>query len=165
MDSATAGSPRPSMTRRTLRNLLAMLALAVVPPAGAQAPPPLPPPAPPGQAADPIGGKLFPPELIMTHQAEIGLEDKQRETILKELEKAQAQFPRLQWQLQAASQQLSKLLDDSPVNEAKALAQAGEVMKLETEIKRAHLGLLIRIRNTLSDAQRSKLQALRRASP
>jgi hypothetical protein len=38
-------------------------------------------------------------------------------------------------------------------------------MKLETEIKRTHLGLLIRIRNTLSDTQRSKLQALRRASP
>jgi Spy/CpxP family protein refolding chaperone len=148
------------MTRRVLRNLLATLALAIGPPALAEGPPTPPPPA-----ADPIGSKLFPPELIMTHQAEIGLEDKQRESILKELEKAQAQFPRLQWQLQAASQQLSKLLDESPVNEAKALAQAAEVMKLETEIKRAHLGLLIRIRNALSDAQRSKLQALRQASP
>ena len=44
-------------------------------------------------APDPIGSKLFPPELIMTHQAELGLEDRQRETILKELEKAQSQFP------------------------------------------------------------------------
>jgi len=149
------------MTRRALRNVLAMLALAVGPPAVAQG---SGTPTPP-QAQDPLGSKLFPPELIMTHQAEIGLEDKQRESILKELEKAQGQFPRLQWQLQAASQQLSKLLDESPINEAKALAQAAEVMKLETEIKRAHLGLLIRIRNVLSDAQRSKLQALRRASP
>lgn len=146
------------MTRHPLRILLAALALAVGPPAAAQAPPPAP-------ASDPIGSKLFPPELIMTHQAEIGLEDRQREAILKELEKAQAQFPRLQWQLQAASQQLSKLLDAPQVDEAKALAQAGEVMKLENEIKRAHLGLLIRIRNTLSDTQRSKLQALRRTSP
>jgi Spy/CpxP family protein refolding chaperone len=148
------------MTRRVLRNLLATLTLAIGPPALAEGPP-----TPPAQAADPIGSKLFPPELIMTHQAEIGLEDKQRETILKELEKAQAQFPRLQWQLQAASQQLAKLLDAPQVDEAKALAQAGEVMKMETEIKRAHLGLLIRIRNALSDTQRSKLQALRRAAP
>ena len=148
------------MNRRVLRNFLAALALAAGPPALAQAPG-----TTPASAVDPIGSKLFPPELIMTHQAELGLDDKQRETILKELEGAQAQCPRLQWQLQAASQQLSKLLDESPVNEAKALAQAGEVMKLETEIKRAHLGLLIRIRNTLSDTQRSKLQALRRASP
>ncbi|HZW89534.1 MAG TPA: periplasmic heavy metal sensor [Myxococcaceae bacterium] len=147
------------MNRHLLRTLLVALALAVGPPAAAQAPQ-----APPAPASDPIGSKLFPPELIMTHQAEIGLEDKQREAILKELEKAQAQFPRLQWQLQAASQQLSKLLDAPQVDEAKALAQAGEVMKLETEIKRTHLGLLIRIRNTLSDTQRSKLQALRRTS-
>ena len=148
------------MTRRALRNLLATLALAVGPPAAAEGPP-----TPPAQAADPIGSKLFPPELIMAHQAELGLEDRQREAILKELEKAQAQFPRLQWQLQAASQQLSRLLDAPQVDEAKALAQAAEVMKLETEIKRAHLTLLIRIRNTLSDTQRSKLQALRRAGP
>jgi Spy/CpxP family protein refolding chaperone len=146
------------MTRRALRTLLATLALAVGPTARAQG---QPPPTPP-QAQDPLGSKLFPPELIMTHQAEIGLEDKQREAIVKELEKAQAQFPRLQWQLQAATEQLVKLLDAPQIDEAKALAQAGEVMKLETEIKRAHLGLLIRIRNTLSEAQRAKLQALRR---
>lgn len=148
------------MNRRALHVLLVTLAVAVGRPAAAEGPH-----SPPPQAADPIASKLFPPELIMTHQAEIGLEDRQREAILKELEKAQAQFPRLQWQLQAASEQLSKLLDAPQVDEAKALAQAGEVMKLETEIKRAHLGLLIRIRNTLSDTQRSKLQALRRASP
>jgi Spy/CpxP family protein refolding chaperone len=147
------------MNRISFRTLLVTLALTVAPPVAAESPP-----SPP-QAPDPLAGKLFPPELIMTHQSEIGLEDKQREAILKELEKAQAQFPRLQWQLQAASEQLAKMLDDSPINEAKALAQAGEVMKLETEIKRAHLALLIRIRNTLSDTQRGKLQALRRGSP
>ena len=148
------------MTRSLMSTLVATLTLAVGPPAAAQSPP-----APPAPASDPIGSKLFPPELIMSHQAELGLEDKQREAILKELEKAQSQFPRLQWQLQAASQQLSQLLDAPQVDEAKALAQAGEVMKLETEIKRAHLALLIRIRNTLTDTQRSKLQALRRATP
>jgi len=98
----------------------------------------------------------------MEHQGEIGLDDRQREAILKDLERTQSQFPRLQWQLQAASQQLSRLLDAPQVDEVKALAQAGEVMKLETEIKRTHLGLLIRIRNVLTDAQRAKLQAIRR---
>ncbi len=149
------------MNRRALRNLLATLALALGPPAAAQAPAPG---TPPPQSADPIGSKLFPPELIMSHQADLGLDDRQREAILKELERAQTQFPRLQWQLQAATEQLSRLLDAPQVDEAKALAQAGEVMKLETEIKRAHLALLIRIRNTLSEAQRARLQAMRRGS-
>jgi len=145
----------------TWRALLTLLLLAVALPAKAEGPPA----PPPSQAADPIGSKLFPPELVMEHQAELGLDDRQREAILKELERAQSQFPRLQWQLQAASQQLSRLLDAPQVDEAKALAQAGEVMKLETEIKRTHLALLIRIRNTLTDGQRGKLQAIRRGGP
>jgi Spy/CpxP family protein refolding chaperone len=116
-------------------------------------------------AADPIGGKLFPPELIMTHQAELGIDERQRDAILKELERVQAQFPRLQWQLQAATEQLSSLLDAAKIDETKALAQAGEVMKLEIEIKKTHLGMLIRIRNLLTDAQRVKLLEIKRAMP
>lgn len=141
------------MTCRALWILLACLALA--PPGRAAESPPAP-------GGDPIAGKLFPPELIMANQAELGLDDRQRDAILKELERAQSQFPRLQWQLQAAAQQLAKILDAPQVDEAKALAQASEVMKLETEIKKAHLTLLIRIRNVLTEAQRAKLQTLRR---
>src|SRR5271170_591230 len=59
---------------------------------------------------DPIGGKLYPPELIMSHQGELGIDERQRDAILKEIERAQAQFPRLQWQVQAAAEQLSSLL-------------------------------------------------------
>ena len=141
------------MNRRALWILLTFLLLA--PPGRAAESPGAP-------GADPIGSKLFPPELIMEHQAEIGLDDRQREAILKEIERGPLQFPRLQGQLQAASQQLVKILDGPQVDEAKALAQASEVMKLETEIKKAHLTLLIRIRNVLTEAQRAKLQALRR---
>ena len=121
--------------------------------------------APKPTAADPIGGKLIPPDLIINHQSELRIDERQRDAILKEMERAQAQFPRLQWQLQAATEQLSQLLDAAQVDEAKALAQASEVMKLETEIKKAHLALLIRIRNLLTDAQRTKALEIRRALP
>ncbi|MGO8971316.1 MAG: Spy/CpxP family protein refolding chaperone [Myxococcaceae bacterium] len=122
-------------------------------------------PKPSAGASDPIGGKLVPPELIMSHQTELGIDEHQRDAILKELERAQAQFPRLQWQLQAATEQLSALLDAAKIDETKALAQAGEVMKLEVEIKKTHLGLLIRIRNLLTEAQRAKLLEIRRTMP
>ncbi|MGO9830908.1 MAG: Spy/CpxP family protein refolding chaperone [Myxococcaceae bacterium] len=118
-----------------------------------------------GQAADPIGRKLVPPELIMSHQTELGIDEHQRDAILKELERAQAQFPRLQWQLQAATEQLVALLEAAKIDEAKALAQASEVMRLEVEIKKMHLGMLIRIRNLLSETQRVKLLELRRTVP
>jgi Spy/CpxP family protein refolding chaperone len=148
------------------RRLLCLFALLVVslPVLGQEGPKP-PLGAHGTQPADPIGGKLFPPELIMSHQVDLGIDERQRDAILKELEHAQAQFPRLQWQLQAATEQLSSLLDAAKIDETKALAQAGEVMKLEIEIKRTHLGMLIRIRNLLTEAQRAKLLEFRRAGP
>ena len=146
--------------------LVVLVALGVALPVAAQdGPKAAPSGAQGGGASDPIGGKVFPPELIMAHQRELGLDAGQRDAILKEIEHAQAQFPRLQWQLQAATAQLSSLLEAPKIDEAKALAQAGEVMRLETEVKKMHLGLLIRIRNLLTDAQRSKLQEIRRANP
>jgi hypothetical protein len=61
-------------------------------------------------SGDPIGSKLFPPELIMSHQQELGVDEPQRAAILKEIEKAQSQVLQLQWQMHAASEQLSKAL-------------------------------------------------------
>ena len=123
----------------------------------------LPPPGPP---EDPIGAKLYPPELIMAHQQELGIDDKQREAIVKEVQALQNRVVEIQWQMQAAVEELVKQLDAPRVDETKALAQADKVMGFERDVKRAHLGMLIRIRNLLTDAQRAKLAALRaRASP
>ena len=145
------------MSPRALPTFLAVLVIGTGLPSHAEDAGPAP--------ADPFAGKLFPPDLIMGHQAELHIDDRQRDAIVKELEKAQAQFPRLQWQLQAAAEQLSRLLDAPQVDEAKALAQASEVMRLETEIKKTHLGLLIRIRNLLTEGQRVKLREIRRTGP
>jgi Spy/CpxP family protein refolding chaperone len=154
------------MTAFSLRALIVVVVLGLPPSSSADEASkasPAAPHAPP--AADPIGGKLIPPDLIISHQTELRIDEHQRDAILREIEHAQAQFPRLQWQLQAATEQLSQLLDAPQVDEAKALAQASDVMRLETEIKKMHLTLLIRIRNLLTDAQRAKLQEIRRATP
>ena len=119
-------------------------------------------PGPPPPSDDPIGSKLFPPELIMGHQTELEVDEKQRAAIVKEIEAAQSRILHAQWELQAAAEQLGKLLERSQVDEAKALAQAEKVMNLEREVKKVHLGLLIRIKNLLTDAQRAKLAELRK---
>ncbi|SRR5258707_1081766 len=115
--------------------------------------------------ADPVGSKLFPPELIMGHQAELGIEEAQRTAILKEIEETQSQVLQLQWQMQAAMELLAKSLDVPKIDEAKALSQAERLMNLERDVKRTHLGMLIRIRNLLTDSQRTKLIDLRTKSP
>jgi Spy/CpxP family protein refolding chaperone len=120
---------------------------------------------PPHAPNDPLAGKVFPPELIMGHQKELGVDDKQRDAIIKEVEKTQKDVMDMSWKMSAAAEELGKLLDANRVDEAKALAAAEKVMNLERDIKKAHLSLLVRIKNGLTDAQRTKLVELRKAMP
>lgn len=138
------------------------------PPSEPTSPPSTPPPHPshPPHPPDPFGGdaigaKLFPPELIMKHQQELGIDERQRDAIVKEIERAHSQLFPAQWQMSAAAEQLSKALEAPKLDEGKVLAEADKVMALERDIKRAHLALLIRIRNVLTDAQRAKATELR----
>jgi TonB-dependent SusC/RagA subfamily outer membrane receptor len=112
----------------------------------------------------PFARHLFAPDLIMAHQSELGLQDAQRRAIVDELERAQASFVELQWKLSAESEQLETLLRPASVNEALVLAQIDRVLAAEREIKRAQVGLLIRIKNSLSPQQQAKLAELRAAS-
>jgi Spy/CpxP family protein refolding chaperone len=121
--------------------------------------------AEPGKNDDPIAARLFPPELIMKHQRELGIADKERDAIVAEVQKTQALLVPLQWQMQGASEQMAKLLDAPKLDEAKVLAQADKIMTIEREFKRAHLGLLVRLRNLLSDTQRARLVQLRKEEP
>jgi len=114
---------------------------------------------------DAIAERLFPPELIMARQRELGIDDRQREAMVKEIQALQSKVVELQWQMQAAVEELLKLLDAARIDEARALAQADKVMAVEREVKKLHLGTLIRIRNLLTDAQRAKLATLRAGAP
>ena len=115
----------------------------------------------PGMRDDPLGRSFFPPELVMEHQEEIGLQDAQRNAIQEAIQKAQSVFVDRQWKLAAEVEKLKKLVDASSIDEAKALDQVDRVLAAEREIKRTQLSLMIRIKNTLTEAQRQKLSDLR----
>jgi Spy/CpxP family protein refolding chaperone len=121
-------------------------------------------PAQPPPGEDPIAQNLFPPELVMQHSAEIGLDEKQRAAMKEAIQKAQAKFVDVQWDMQAESGKMVRLLQARPVDEAAVLAQAEKVLSLEREVKRTQLSLLIRIKNLLGDAQQDKLTQLRKRS-
>ena len=118
---------------------------------------------PPSPDNDPIGRYLIPPELVMGQSEQIGLSQKQRTAIKAELQKMQAKFIDAQWDVQEQTSKMTQLLQQTPVDEAKVLEQADKIMALEREIKRAHLGLLVRIRNELTAEQIAKLEAIRKA--
>jgi Spy/CpxP family protein refolding chaperone len=119
---------------------------------------PQPPPAPRAPSGpDPIARNLFAPEFIMSHQEDIGLTPEQRTAIRDEIRKAQAQFTDLQWQLEDAVDAMGNFLKPSTVDEKAALGELEKVLELERSIKRAQLGLMIRLKNRLTADQQHVL--------
>lgn len=105
---------------------------------------------------------LFPPELVMQHQARLKITEAQRNVIVAEISKLQATAVQVQWRVGDESEKLAELLQRETVAEADVLAQADRMIMYETAVKRAQLSMLIRIRNILTPEQRGMLQELRK---
>jgi Spy/CpxP family protein refolding chaperone len=129
------------------------------PPPGQQKPPQGQPPRPP---MDPLGDTMFPPEMVMQHQRELGLTDEQKTFMRSEINRTTTRSNELQWQLQDAIEALHETMKANSVNEQLALSQLDKVLDSEREIKRAHMELTIRIKNKLTPEQQNKLQSFRR---
>ena len=69
----------------------------------------------------------------------------------------------LQWQMQEETERFGELLDKPLVDQGAALAQIDKVLAVEREVKRAHIGLLIQIKNQLTAEQQARLAQLRPA--
>ena len=116
-------------------------------------------PGPPGQ--DDFGRNFFPPELVMQHQGEIGLQDAQRAALTSAVQQAQGKFMDVQWKLSAEGEKMSKLLQPTQVDETQVLEEVDRILALEREMKRTQIGLMVRIKNTLTAAQQAKLMEIR----
>ncbi len=116
------------------------------------------------EAREPLGAiesKLFPPELVMDHQNELGIDAAQSKAFLKEVERGQTEMLRLQWELQGEKEKLVKLLEPERVDESKVKESAARVMERENRIKASHLSMLVRVKNLLTADQQRKLRELR----
>ena len=139
-----------------MRKLAALLLLAFLPAAAlAEAE---------GGGDDPFARYLFPPDKIMGHSLEIGLEDAQKAAIRTEVQKAQPKFTDAQFELQAEAEKMVRLLQATPVDEARVLAQVDRILAIEKEIKKAQITLLVRIKNVLTPAQQARLAEISKAS-
>ena len=142
-------------------SVIVVLALLVVTSVQSQQPPggPGSPPHP----DDPLSRYLFPPELVMQQQQAIGLKPEQRTAITRAIKDFQGKVLDLQWQMQEETGRFGELLDKPLVDQAAALAQIDKVLAVEREVKRAHIGLLIQIKNQLTAEQQARLAQLRPA--
>ena len=117
--------------------------------------------APP--ADDPFAAYLFPPDRVMSHSLELGLDDAQKGAIKNEVQKVQNKFTDLQFELQGESERMVRLLQERPVDEAKVLAEVDRILAFEKDIKKMQISLLVRIKNILTPAQQAKLSEIQRA--
>ncbi len=142
--------------RRLLAGLFMLGVLLAAEPGAAQ--------VAPKQEEDPFASVLFPPELIMQHARAIRLNDEQRAAITKLIEQLQGRVIGLQWQLAEQVQALRETLDRTKVDQDRALDQLNRVLDTEQSIKKAHLEMLIRIKNVLRAEQQTELTRLRKAA-
>ena len=57
--------------------------------------------------------------------------------------------------------EMTELVEQVTVDEAAAVAKADKVLKLENEVKKMQMMMLIRIKNTLTKEQQTQLRTLR----
>src|SRR5438270_2623286 len=144
-----------------------MIAVSSVTLVSAQQPQPSQGPNPQGQMRqppdDPLADAMFPPDMIMQHQRELGLTDEQKTFMRTEINRATTRFNELQWQEQDLMEALHTTMKAPQINEQQAMAQLDKVLDTEREIKRLHFGLNIAIKNKLTSEQQMKLQTMRRS--
>jgi Spy/CpxP family protein refolding chaperone len=118
-------------------------------------------PGPGPGGPDDFGRNFFPPELVMQHQSEIGLQDSQRAALTSAVQQAQGKFMDVQWKLSAEGEKMGRLLQGTQVDETQVLEEVDRILVLEREIKRGQISLMVRIKNTLTAAQQAKLAEIR----
>jgi Spy/CpxP family protein refolding chaperone len=103
---------------------------------------------------------LFPPELVLMNQLALGLSEAQVDAIKKLVGDMQGPMLDVKTDLHRATEQLGATLDNTKVDEAAALGFASQAMDLEKRVKTAHLTLMIRVKNLMTEEQQEKARAL-----
>lgn len=109
---------------------------------------------------DPLAENLFPPELILQHQAAIGFNEEQKAFFKSEVRKMQTRMTEWQWALQDEMEKLQTLVKAAQVDEAQTLTQIDKVLELERNMKRGQIALLVRLKNKLTADQQARLREI-----
>ncbi len=104
---------------------------------------------------------LIAPEIVMRYQRELDITDAQREIITAAILAVQSEVLEMQWRTEAENRKLAELLEQEQIDRTVTLEQLETVLNLEREIKRAHMSMLITVKNALTIEQQTALHELR----
>lgn len=110
-------------------------------------------------AQDIFQQKLYAPELVLKYRDEADLSSDQVEKIKTLYNGVLTGYNNKKWDLDAAMVKLEQLIAVPNVDTKAANTQLEKCLALETEIKKMRLSMLISIKNMLTPAQQSKLDA------
>lgn len=110
---------------------------------------------------DPLSENFFPPDLLINHAQEIGIDEQQRQSIESQVRENRQKYVEMQQNLLRQLAALAEILRQEHPGEQEALAQLDKVLAAEREIKRVQLSLSLTIRSQLTPAQQAKAKELR----
>ncbi|MDX2413049.1 MAG: hypothetical protein QNK16_11640 [Woeseiaceae bacterium] len=102
---------------------------------------------------DVFQGKLFPPNVILKHQAELNLSKQQFTAIKAAVVEVQANVAEHEWDVREAYQGMMVELDRSPIDTEQVLEHVSVALKAENEVKKQQVTMLITLKNLLTDEQ------------
>jgi Spy/CpxP family protein refolding chaperone len=100
------------------------------------------------------------PGIVMRYSQDLGLDETQLHAVREETQKSFERIKTLESALQQEVATLHEILQQSTVDEQKALAQLDKVLDAERLIKHAHLSLSLAIRAKLTAEQQAKVRDL-----
>jgi Spy/CpxP family protein refolding chaperone len=109
-------------------------------------------------SADPFGGRLFAPNVILERQDELGLSDMQRQQIREIVLSTQATVSERQWDMREAYREVMLELDAAQINEPTVIEMVQAVLETENSVKLAQVSMLVRLRNLLTAEQLALLR-------
>ena len=115
-----------------------------------------------GPKDDVFKGRLFPPNVILEHQTELGLSKAQFTAIREAVVEVQAGVAEHEWDMREAYQALMLELDKAPIDEDRVIAHAEVALQAENQVKKKQMAMLVRLKNLLTAEQVSYLESVQR---
>ena len=109
---------------------------------------------------DVFKGKLFPPNVILEHQAQLDLSKQQFTDIKAAVVAVQANIAEHEWDLREAYQNIMLELDRTPIDEKRVLELVNVALLAENEVKKEQVAMLITLKNLLTAGQIEYLESV-----
>ncbi len=113
-----------------------------------------------GAKPDVFKGKLFPPNVILEHKAELDLSKQQFTEIRAAVVEVQSGVAEHEWDIAEAYQALMLELDKNPIDADRVLEYVDAALLAENEVKKKQVRMLIRLKNLLTAEQISYLESV-----